>query len=243
MTLRILAALVLVGGTAFGGTWAFIGNSEPAIGISQTAEAATFRVASVSPPEVRTPALDAAYPHLVADAIRPEAAAKQALLSQRLEQLAEARRVQLLGIPQAEAAPVAEAPIRAEAAAKPAIREIPAAARSVKPAVAERKAEDKDSNVLTVAQIQRIKRTLKLTQDQEGYWPPVEAALRNIAKEQAAQKPIPNGKPSKMTVSPDASQKLYWAAAPLIMSLRYDQKHEARRLARSMGLEEVASAI
>jgi hypothetical protein len=46
-----------------------------------------------------------------------------------------------------------------------------------------------------------------------------------------------------MTVSPDASQKLYWAAAPLIMNLRYDQKHEARRLARSMGLEEVASAI
>ena len=241
MTLRIVAPLVLVGGTAFGGTWAIIGNSEPAIEISQTAEAATFRVASVSPPEVRTPALDAAYPDLVADAVRPEAAAKQALLSQRLEQLAEARRVQLLGIPQAEAAPVAEAPIRAEAAAKPAIREIPAAARSVKPAVAERKAEDKDSNVLTVAQIQRIKRTLKLTQDQEGYWPPVEAALRNIAKEQAAQKP--NGKPSKMTVSPDASQKLYWAAAPLIMSLRYDQKHEARRLARSMGLEEVASAI
>jgi hypothetical protein len=149
--------------------------------------------------------------------------------------------VQLLGIQQqTEAAPAVEEPIRAETAAKPHARDIPAA-RNVKPAVAERKVEDKDNNVLTVAQIQKIKRTLKLTQDQEGYWPPVEAALRHIAKEQAAQKP--NGKPGKMAVSADASQRLYWAAAPLIMNLRYDQKHEARRLARSMGLEEVASAI
>lgn len=240
MALRILAALTLVCGTAFGGTWAVMGNSEPAVEISTTDATATFKTAAAPALEVPTPALDAAYPQLVAEAVRPEAAAKQALLSQRLEQLAEARRVQLLAIKQAEAAPIAEAPIRAEATAKPEVREV-AAVRSVKPAVTERKAEDKDNNVLTVAQIQRIKRTLKLTQDQEGYWPPVEAALRDIAKEQAAQKP--NGKPGKLTVSPDASQKLYWAAAPLIMSLRYDQKHEARRIARSMGLEEVASAI
>jgi hypothetical protein len=239
MVLRILAALALVGGTAFGGTWAVMGSSEPVIEAAQAAEVASFKLASASPADVRTPELDAVYPHLVAEAAKPEAASKQALLSQRLEQLAEARRVQLLGIQQpVEAASVAEPPVRAEAATKPEGRDV-AAARSVKPAVTERKAED--SNVLTVAQIQKIKRTLKLTQDQEGYWPPVEAALRSIAREQAAQKP--NGKPSKLTVSPDASQRLYWAAAPLIMSLRYDQKHEARRLARSMGLEEVASAI
>lgn len=236
MALRILAALVLVGGTAFGGTWAVMGNS--AVENSTTDDTATFKVAS-APADLRTPALDVAYPQLVAEAIRPEMA-DQPLLSQRLEQLAEARRVQLLGFNetpnQVQAAAPIETPAIAEAPAKPAAREAQPT-RSVKPAVAERKAED--SNVLTVAQIHRIKKTLKLTPDQEGYWPPVEAALRDIAREQAAQKPTGR----KMAVSPDASQKLYWAAAPLIMNLRYDQKHEARRLARSMGLEEVASAI
>jgi hypothetical protein len=234
MTLRILAALVLVGGTAFGGTWAVTGNS--AVENSATDDTATFKVASA--PDVPTPALDAAYPQLVAEAIKPEVA-DQPLLSERLEQLAEARRVQLLGFNQAlnqtQTATPIETPAVTEAPAKPAVREAQPT-RSVKPAAAERKAED---NVLTVAQIQRIKRTLKLTPDQEGYWPPVEAALRDIAREQAAQKPTGR----KMAVSPDSSQKLYWAAAPLIMNLRYDQKHEARRLARSMGLEEVASAI
>jgi hypothetical protein len=234
MALRILAALVLVGGTAFGGTWAVMGGSDPAIENPEVAETGKFKVAS-APADVRTPALDAVYPHLVAEASRPEGA-EQPLLSQRLEQLAEARRVQLLGINQAQPTQAIESPAVAEAPAKPVVREAQPV-RSVKPAVAERKAED--NNVLTVAQIHKIKRTLKLTPDQEGYWPPVEAALRDIAKEQAAQKPTGR----KMAVSPDASQKLYWAAAPLIMNLRYDQKHEARRLARSMGLEEVASAI
>ena len=241
MALRIVAALAMVGATAFGGTWALMGDTNAAIDISETNQSGTFRVASAMT-DVRTPALDAVYPHLVAEATRPQAA-DQALLSQRLEQLAEARRVQILGIDQTEIqkqpAPALEPPATitaaAEAPAKPQMREAQVA-RSVKP-VTERKPED--SNVLTVSQIQKIKRTLKLTPDQEGYWPPVEAALRDIAREQAAQKPTGR----KMTVSSDASQKLYWAAAPLIMNLRYDQKHEARKLARSMGLEEVASAI
>src|SRR3954447_2169863 len=237
MALRIVAALVLVGGTAFGGTWAVMGHTDPAVEAS-TPDQSSYQLASAST-EVRTPALDAVYPHLVTEAARPEAT-DQTVLSQRLEQLAEARRGQLLGASEArgqeqmQPAQAIEAPVVAEAPAKPVVRE----AQPVrKPAAAERKLED--SNVLTVAQIHRIKKTLKLTPDQEGYWPPVEAALRDIAREQAAHKPTGR----KMTVSPDASQKLYWAAAPLIMNLRYDQKHEARKLARSMGLEEVASAI
>src|SRR5215210_4547328 len=121
MTLRILAALVLVGGTAFGGTWAVMGVSDPAIENSIADNTATFKVAS-APADVRTPALDAVYPHLVAEATRPEAA-EQPLLSQRLEQLAEARRVQLLGINQAQSAPAIESPAVAEAPAKPVVRE------------------------------------------------------------------------------------------------------------------------
>ena len=38
-------------------------------------------------------------------------------------------------------------------------------------------------------------------------------------------------------------QKLIWAAMPLLMRLREDQKHEVRKLARVMGLEQVASQI
>jgi hypothetical protein len=96
MTLRIVAALVLVGGTAFGATWAVMGNS--AVENSATDETATFKVAS-APAHVQTPALDALYPHLMAEATRPEVA-DQPLLSERLEQLAAARRVQLLGFEQ-----------------------------------------------------------------------------------------------------------------------------------------------
>jgi len=38
-------------------------------------------------------------------------------------------------------------------------------------------------------------------------------------------------------------QKLVWAAMPLLMRLREDQKHEVRKLARVMGLESVAAQI
>jgi hypothetical protein len=38
-------------------------------------------------------------------------------------------------------------------------------------------------------------------------------------------------------------QKLIWAAMPLLMRLREDQKSEVRKLARIIGLEQVASQI
>ncbi len=38
-------------------------------------------------------------------------------------------------------------------------------------------------------------------------------------------------------------QKLIWAAMPLLMRLRDDQKSEVRKLARVIGLEQVASQI
>ena len=38
-------------------------------------------------------------------------------------------------------------------------------------------------------------------------------------------------------------QKLIWAAMPLLMRLRAEQKSEVRKLARIMGLEQVASQI
>ena len=38
-------------------------------------------------------------------------------------------------------------------------------------------------------------------------------------------------------------QRLTWAAMPLLMQLREDQKHEVRKFARTIGLDQVASQI
>ena len=130
-------------------------------------------------------------------------------------------------------------------AAPDAAREITASIRSV-PAPAETKRHavppprlEKDGT-LSVDQIARIKQNLNLTPEQEQYWPPVEAELRAIARQMAAERAA--GK-QKVTFTADTAQRLYWAAGPLIMSLREDQKQEVRRLARAMGLAQVASLI
>jgi hypothetical protein len=92
---------------------------------------------------------------------------------------------------------------------------------------------------LTPAHIAQIRANLRLTPDQERHWEPIEAELRELGRQMAAQKQ--QGKKAVLTA--DAAQRLYWAAGPLIMSLRDDQKQEARRLARAMGLEQVAALL
>jgi hypothetical protein len=100
--------------------------------------------------------------------------------------------------------------------------------------------DTKDPGGLTPAQVARIKANLRLSPDQEEYWRPVEQALLEIARDLASQR---NSGRGRITISAEASQKLYWTAGPLLMSLREDQRREARNLARSMGLEKVASLI
>jgi hypothetical protein len=103
-------------------------------------------------------------------------------------------------------------------------------------------AEDADNLVLSNGQIDRIKTALALTPDQEAYWPAVADELRAIAKQQP-KRTATKGYPPKLTVDPDSAQRLYAVAAPLIMSLREDQKHTARQLALMLGLQEVAQAL
>jgi hypothetical protein len=99
------------------------------------------------------------------------------------------------------------------------------------------------------AQLARIKATLKLTPAQEAYWPPVEAALRDILTQlgydsgqlhrtQAAKRPT-----TPPAIDQERVQRLTSAAMPLLMTFDEAQKSEVRRLARIMGLENVASAI
>ena len=114
-----------------------------------------------------------------------------------------------------------------------------------KPPVAPKPPAHKSYALLSDAQIASIKDRLKLTPDQEYYWPGIENALRAVSRKvQAARLSDPNNAAS-VQIDPDAAevQQLKSAAMPLLFQLREDQKREVRSLARMIGLEKVAAAI
>ena len=98
------------------------------------------------------------------------------------------------------------------------------------------------TGLLDDGQINGLKGRLRLTEDQVEYWPAVEAALRDVVRTQLRGARHVAGKVNIDTNSPEV-QKLIWAAMPLLMRLREDQKSEVRKLARVIGLEQVASQI
>ena len=119
------------------------------------------------------------------------------------------------------------------------------AAPKPKPAVAALKPEvQKAYALLSDGQIAGIKDRLKLSPDQEYYWPAVETALRAVARKIHATRQS-NPKPGSMPIDPDSDevQQLKSAAMPLLWQLRDDQKDEVRKLARIIGLDKVAAAI
>ncbi len=114
----------------------------------------------------------------------------------------------------------------------------PKAAAAPKPAL------QKAYTLLSDEQIAGIKERLRLSSDQEYYWPAVETALRAVARKIHASRrdQRPSGVPP---IDPDAAevQQLKSAAMPLLFQLREDQKQEVRSLARLIGLEKVAAQI
>jgi len=99
------------------------------------------------------------------------------------------------------------------------------------------------SGLLDDGQISGLKGRLRLTSDQAEYWPAVEAALRDVARTHfRGTKHVAGGKLNIDINSPEV-QKLIWAAMPFLMRLREDQKSEVRKLARVIGLEQVAAQI
>jgi hypothetical protein len=113
-----------------------------------------------------------------------------------------------------------------------------------KPKIVAKPAPQKSYALLSDVQIAGIKERLKLSSDQESYWPAVESALRAVARKiHATRKADPNA--SGAPIDPDAEevQQLKSAAMPLLFQLREDQKQEVRTLARIIGLERVASMI
>jgi hypothetical protein len=98
--------------------------------------------------------------------------------------------------------------------------------------------------LLSDAQIASIKERLKLSSAQESYWPPVENALRAVARKiHATRQANPGGTGEIIDPEAEEVQQLKSAAMPLLFQLREDQKREVRSLARLIGLEKVAAAI
>jgi hypothetical protein len=138
----------------------------------------------------------------------------------------------------ASAAPADIVAMPQVASPEPATSAVPSKKAAAKPA------PQKTYALLSDAQIAGIKERLRLSSDQESYWPAVENALRAVARKIHATRltdPHATGAP----IDPDAAevQQLKSAAMPLLFQLREDQKQEVRTLARLIGLEKVAAQI
>ena len=113
-----------------------------------------------------------------------------------------------------------------------------------KPKAAAKPQPQKNYALLSDGQIAGIKDRLKLSASQESYWPPVETALRAVARKiHAGRQANPNA--PGVPIDPESAevQQLKSAAMPLLFQLREDQKSEVRSLARIIGLEKVAAMI
>jgi hypothetical protein len=120
----------------------------------------------------------------------------------------------------------------------------PAAPAPPKPKAAAKPAPQKSYALLSDAQIAGIKERLKLSSAQEYYWPPVETALRAVARKLHARRQAdPNASAAQIDPDSEEVQQLKSAAMPLLFQLREDQKSEVRSLARLIGLEKVAAMI
>jgi hypothetical protein len=108
-----------------------------------------------------------------------------------------------------------------------------------------RRAPPKPPMLFNEAQLASIKKRLRLTPDQEQYWPPVAAALRAIgwrhARQSNSRKPARGNRLLAIDPNSPEVERLKSAAFPLIMSLTEDQKREVRELAHTMGLSKVAA--
>jgi hypothetical protein len=118
------------------------------------------------------------------------------------------------------------------------------AASLPKPKAVAKPQPQKNYALLSDVQIAGIKDRLKLSSSQESYWPPVETALRAVARKIHAGRQANPTAPG-VPIDPESAevQQLKSAAMPLLFQLREDQKNEVRSLARIIGLEKVASMI
>ena len=129
--------------------------------------------------------------------------------------------------PRPASAPTAET---ASLARQPGSLAISAATRKVNP---------EDGDPLGAAGIERMKMALALTSEQEEYWPAIASELRALGKAVKVAK----GQAGNIQLDSDTMQRLYYAAAPLISRLSYEQKLKVKQMAHVMGLHQVAQAL
>ena len=86
---------------------------------------------------------------------------------------------------------------------------------------------------VVLEELANLKRRLRLAPIQIQYWPAVESALRN-----AIQNRSQTG-----SITTEKMQELVKASTPLLLVLNEDQKKEARRSARKLGFDNIASQI
>lgn len=203
--------------------------AEPVIAAEEAAPAATggFALASAtSTPVDLGPVKVKTVPMVYREAAR-EAAAEPAPARTRVQ----------AAVPMPRPRPVI-------ASAPDSVGSIPGQSAAMAIAAATKSAPSVDeADPLSPASIDRIKTALALTSEQETYWPAVAAELKAIAKTQPHKRGMKKGQVAKIDVDPDTAQRLYWAAAPLITRLSYDQKKAVKQIALSMGLQEVAEAL
>jgi hypothetical protein len=101
---------------------------------------------------------------------------------------------------------------------------------------------------LAAVDIGRIKSVLKLNSAQQAYWAPVEAALRDLSRQQAPSKQDGfvhriSHRVISVVLDSAAIERLAVAARPLIVALNDEQKQAARTLAHDMGLGPVVAAL
>lgn len=106
------------------------------------------------------------------------------------------------------------------------------------------------TSVLTDAHIARLKGMLRLSPAQERYWPPVEAALRHFARQQAKEDANAAGfvqrvrdQASAITAQAIGVKRVMAAASPLIKCLDEGQKRDVVTLARALGFDKLAAAL
>jgi hypothetical protein len=109
-------------------------------------------------------------------------------------------------------------------------------------------ASAEQSQASTTLNIGRIHRVLRLTPEQEVYWPPVEVALRRLVRNQAHSEPAGfvtriSRRVVSIVLDSASVERLAVAARPLIAKLNDDQKRAASGLAQEMGLGPVLAAL
>jgi hypothetical protein len=229
VTIIALTCLLVIGAAAAA---ILSGSSVPDAGPQAVSQAAQNPVTNREAKSDRLAIATLALASIDPAPAKPDTAAPDATRSLRLAYAAQ-------GAPADVAPPQITAPRAVTPAAMP-----PAPLVAPKVAARPAPAPQKPYALLSDGQIAGIKERLKLTPDQEYYWPGVESALRAVARRiHANHLSNPHAAGVPIDADSDEVQQLKSAAMPLLFSLREDQKNEVRTLARLIGLEKVAAQI